>query len=136
MNILISSMIFFYSSLYGVDPKLVDAIVFVESSYRPNVVGSVGEIGLMQMKPHYLPGPVSLFHPEVNLAVGIRELSRLQRLEDRLGPYWFVAWNTGAKGALSLDRSDIHKFNYVKKVYKKMGLKPRALETPVYLANN
>src|SRR5262245_44447294 len=32
-------------------PEVTDAVVQVESAYNPNVVGAVGEIGLMQVRP-------------------------------------------------------------------------------------
>jgi soluble lytic murein transglycosylase-like protein len=35
----------------GVPPALVDAVVRIESRYDPTVVGSIGEIGLMQVSP-------------------------------------------------------------------------------------
>jgi soluble lytic murein transglycosylase-like protein len=35
----------------GVPPALVDAVVRIESRYDPAAVGSVGEIGLMQVRP-------------------------------------------------------------------------------------
>jgi len=34
---------------YGVDPRLVKAIIWKESRYRVNAVGKAGEIGLMQV---------------------------------------------------------------------------------------
>jgi soluble lytic murein transglycosylase len=37
------------SRLYGVDPALVKAVVWRESRFDPEVVGSAGEVGLMQV---------------------------------------------------------------------------------------
>jgi len=109
--------IWYYSMINGVDPNVVKSIVEVESNYRPHVTGSVGEMGLMQLKPFYLPGPLSLYDPETNIAVGTRELSKLQRLKPRLGDQWYAAWNLGPTGALKYARKwDIKKFAYVRKV--------------------
>src|SRR5262249_54767825 len=35
----------------GLDPALVDAVIKVESDYRPDTIGAAGEIGLMQVLP-------------------------------------------------------------------------------------
>jgi hypothetical protein len=35
----------------GVPPALVDAVVRIESRYDPTAIGSIGEIGLMQVRP-------------------------------------------------------------------------------------
>jgi soluble lytic murein transglycosylase-like protein len=37
----------------GLDPALVDAVIKVESDYRPDTIGAAGEIGLMQGAPLY-----------------------------------------------------------------------------------
>ena len=40
-----------YAAAYGVPVSLAHAVISVESNYRPNIRGSAGEIGLMQIKP-------------------------------------------------------------------------------------
>ena len=64
---------------YGVDPKLVDALVRVESSYDPRAVSRKGAMGLMQLMPDTadrleVEDP---FDPEDNVRGGVREFSRL-----------------------------------------------------------
>ena len=50
------------------DPRLLLAIVGVESSWRPWVVGGHGEVGLCQVLPDlHGPGAAALLDPEVNL---------------------------------------------------------------------
>ncbi len=64
---------------HGVDPKLVDALVRVESSYDPRAVSRKGAMGLMQL----MPGTVDRlqvedpFDPEENVRAGVKEISRL-----------------------------------------------------------
>lgn len=40
---------------YGIDPILLKAIAIQESALNPNAVNSVGDIGLMQINPFWLP---------------------------------------------------------------------------------
>ena len=39
------------AALRGLPPEIADAVAMVETGYRPNAVGSSGEIGLMQVMP-------------------------------------------------------------------------------------
>lgn len=141
MDFLLLAQIWYYATINGLDPNLVQSIVEVESSYRPHVTGGDGEIGLMQMKPYYLPGPLThkLYEAETNLAIGCQELAKLKRLKPQLGDYWFVAWNLGPTGALRYSkRNDISRFAYAQKVgekYPKYKEKPN-LDVKVYVAYN
>ncbi len=40
-----------WSAAYGVDPKLARAVAWMESGFRPDVVSSVGAVGVMQLLP-------------------------------------------------------------------------------------
>jgi len=67
------------SEEHGVDPKLVDAVVRVESDYDPRAVSRRGALGLMQLMPDTaerldVDDP---FDPEDNIRGGVREISRL-----------------------------------------------------------
>lgn len=64
---------------HGVDFKLVDALVTVESGYNPSAVSHKGALGLMQLMPDTarrldISDP---FDPEENVRGGVRELDRL-----------------------------------------------------------
>jgi soluble lytic murein transglycosylase-like protein len=67
------------SAEHGLDPKLVDALVQVESAYNPGAVSRKGAQGLMQLMPATadrldVDDP---FDPEQNIRGGVRELDRL-----------------------------------------------------------
>jgi soluble lytic murein transglycosylase-like protein len=67
------------SEEHGLDFKLVDALVTVESGYNPSAVSHKGAQGLMQLMPDTarrldVDDP---FDPEQNVRGGIRELDRL-----------------------------------------------------------
>jgi len=71
---------------HGLPPALADAVAFVESGYRPGVVGGVGEVGLMQIRPQTAAmlghdgGVTALFDPETNIRFGVRYLARAWEL--------------------------------------------------------
>ena len=67
---------------YGISPKLVKAIIEVESGGNANAVGDDGNsIGLMQIQPRYhaqrLKDGESLLDPKVNVRVGCEILSEI-----------------------------------------------------------
>ena len=72
---------------HGLDSRLVRAVIYQESRFRPGAVGGAGEIGLMQIMPtraaadwakaHNVPCPEAgvLFSPRINLEIGCWYLS-------------------------------------------------------------
>jgi hypothetical protein len=72
----------------GVPPALVDAVVRIESRYDPTAVGSIGEIGLMQVRPKtaallgFEGSSAELAEPKTNLRYGVGYLARAWRLAD------------------------------------------------------
>lgn len=67
---------------YGISPKLVKAIIKVESGGDANAVGDNGNsVGLMQIQPRYhaqrLKEGESLLDPKVNVRVGCEILSEI-----------------------------------------------------------
>ena len=80
---------------HGLDSRLVRAVIYEESRFRPGAVGKSGEIGLMQIMPdraakdwakaHNVPCPEAgvLFSPRINLEIGCWYLSDgLRRFRD------------------------------------------------------
>lgn len=86
----------------GVDPRLVHALVQVESDFDPQAVSRRGALGLMQLMPETarrldVSDP---FDPEENVRAGVRELSRLiDRYAGDL-PRALAAYNAG-EGAVA-----------------------------------
>jgi soluble lytic murein transglycosylase-like protein len=89
----------------GLDPKLVDSVVRVESAYNPSAVSHKGALGLMQLMPDTarrleVDDP---FDPEQNVRGGIRELDRLiERYSGNL-QLALAAYNAG-EGAVERHR--------------------------------
>jgi soluble lytic murein transglycosylase-like protein len=90
------------SSEHGIDPRLADAVVQVESGYDPRAVSRRGALGLMQLMPETarrldVSNP---FDPEQNVRGGMREFARLvNRYSGRL-PLALAAYNAG-EGAVT-----------------------------------
>lgn len=67
-------------------PDIAEAVVFVESGYDSSVIGGVGEIGLMQVRPEtaamlgFRGSNADLAKPEINIHYGVRYLSRAWQL--------------------------------------------------------
>ena len=71
---------------HGVPASLVKAVIQVESSFRPDVTGAAGEIGLMQLKPTtaemmgFKGKKSELFDPETNIKYGVAYLAKAHKL--------------------------------------------------------
>jgi len=89
----------------GIDPKLVDSVVRVESGYNPSAVSHKGALGLMQLMPDTarrldVDDPLD---PEQNVRGGVRELDRLiERFSGNL-QLALAAYNAG-EGAVERHR--------------------------------
>jgi soluble lytic murein transglycosylase-like protein len=70
----------------GLPLDIADAVTAIESGYDPTVVGGVGEIGLMQIRPEtaamlgFKGGPEELANPDVNIHYGVTYLAQAWRL--------------------------------------------------------
>lgn len=96
-----------YSQKYGIDPKLVTAVLLVESNGRPWARSRKGAIGLMQVMP-YIARPLgiagNLATVESNVEAGCLILAdNIRRLgeEDGISAYF---WGSEIRGAAYLDR--------------------------------
>jgi soluble lytic murein transglycosylase-like protein len=90
---------------HGLDPKLLHALVVVESAYRPKAVSPVGASGLTQLMPATAAslGVRDRFDPNANLSGGADYLARLLlRFGDlRLA---LAAYNSGPARVAQLGR--------------------------------
>ncbi|MFZ4403638.1 MAG: lytic transglycosylase domain-containing protein [Pseudobdellovibrionaceae bacterium] len=88
------------------DPVFVMAIIMSESSFDPKKVGSVGEIGLMQIRPETaawlakkfkLPwkGAKTLRDPVANIRIGTTYLAHLRKRFDSHAQLYIAAYNMG-----------------------------------------
>ena len=80
---------------HGVDARVVNAVIQVESAYHSRAVSRKGARGLMQVMPatgrQY--GALDLFDPKVNVDAGVRHLKELLSRYDL--PLALAAYNAG-----------------------------------------
>jgi hypothetical protein len=113
---------------YGVNPRLVAAMVSAESAFDARAVSHKGARGLLQLMPataaRFGVASDALFDPEQNLAAGVRYLSWLiERYDDDL-PLVLAAYNAGEG---NVDRYEgVPPFRetrgYIRRVYSWLGL--------------
>ena len=94
------------SLAYKLDPVLLMSVIQGESSFKPRMVGKVGEIGLMQIRPttgkwiasmHGIPwkGKKSLYDPITNIRIGAAFLNYLRDQFDMHAQLYLAAYNMG-----------------------------------------
>lgn len=93
----ISKMIEFSAKKYGVDAKLAMAVAKVESNLQPDVVSSVGAVGVMQLMPETAQGlgVRNSKDPRENIDGGVRYLKELMTTFDGDIPKAVAAYNAG-----------------------------------------
>lgn len=90
------------------DPIFLLSVIQNESSFRPDQLGSLDEIGLMQLRPSTArwiakmnglkwKGVQSLFDPVTNIQIGAYYLSYLRGKFDSHARLYLAAYNMGAK---------------------------------------
>jgi soluble lytic murein transglycosylase-like protein len=122
-NEVIIALIISYAKMFGVDPNVAVSVAKVESKLNVNAVGSLGEIGLFQIRPEFQPKYTKkqLFKPETNIAVGVSQLAKYQdTCVHRDDINYLVCYNFGPSNAKKVKYP--HMFPYVKKVRAEMKL--------------
>ena len=96
-----TTLIDHYAVLHGVSVSLAQAVILVESNYRPYALGKAGEVGLMQIKTAtarmmgYAGSATGLFDPETNIKYGIKYLAKSQKLGDGTTCGTILKYNAG-----------------------------------------
>lgn len=97
---MISACIIAYSLSFGIDPEITKAVVKYESNYNSSAVGTLGEIGLMQIRPEYSKLSIKkLFDPCLNIREGVSILKRaLKSCKHQADNTWVICYNLGIAG--------------------------------------
>ena len=79
---------------HGIDPVLAVAIAQVESNLNPDAIGSLGEIGVYQLRPEY--HNVKRGDVRHNVETAIKYLADIRRKwQPVYGDAWFIKFNLG-----------------------------------------
>lgn len=129
---------------FHVDPRLVDAVIRVESGYNPRALSPKGAMGLMQLIPATAErfGVQNPFDPAQNVAGGVTYLRYLLDLFHGSVPLSVAAYNAGEHSVLRAGKIPAipETQNYVRKVTalyqmpKQTSTAPRAPAAPVISA--
>lgn len=120
--IMLMPLIIYYSNLLDFDATLLKSVISQESNFNVNATGRLGEIGLLQLRPEFLPGYTKkeLYLPEVNIKLGIELLKDAKRKCIHKGEFEFLnCYNYGvAKGNKLLYPSNTQYVISVKQYYE------------------
>lgn len=120
------------ANLYGIDPRLLAAVVTVETEWNPHAVGSHGELGLTQVLPSTgawladLAGmkEYDLADPETSLKLGALYISML--LKEYGTPEKALAAYNGGPGAVEHSETNL----YARRVLKHYEAERRPVAGP------
>lgn len=115
---------------YDLDPIFLMAVIQNESSFNPEMRGSFGEIGLMQVKPSTAKwigklygmtykGEKSLLDPVSNIRFGAAFMDKLRDQFDAHSRLYISAYNIGATGVRKMVSEDRIPKEYVQAVMKR-----------------
>ena len=112
---------------HGYDPVFLLAVIKTESKFDPNIIGSAGEIGLMQIKPDTAEwickkkkikwlGADKLKDPNYNVLVGAHYIEYLKKTLDSKSMRYINAYNMGINNLQRLPASVQKKHPYYGRV--------------------
>lgn len=121
------------SQKYNFDPVFVAAVIKTESTFNPSAMGSVGEIGLMQIRPetarwiaqqlkisfnssHELKDPVK------NIEIGVAYMNYLRDKFESKSYRYIAAYNMGPKNVRRLLAQDKKPREYATRIVKNYTL--------------
>jgi soluble lytic murein transglycosylase len=117
------------SAKFGFDPVFIAAIIKTESKYNPLIIGGVGEIGLMQVRPETafwiakkykisLNNSNELKDPVKNVAIGVAYLDYVRSNFPSKAYRYIAAYNMGPRNVRKLMALNKKPTEYSAQIYK------------------
>lgn len=111
-----------HATAHGLEPKLVSAVMRVESCYDRRAVSRSGARGLMQLMPGTAIelGVNDAFDPDQNIAGGVRYLAKMMQRFNRDLRLSLAAYNAGPEAVAAYDGIPPYPdtVSYVKRILK------------------
>lgn len=117
----LASCILFYSFLNGVDPRITDAVIKVESEGNPFALSrDKKDGGLMQIRHKYVPETKhQLFQSCTNVMRGTALLKQaMQKCKHKANNTWLTCYNLGVAGGSRIRYPKL--WPYYRKVMKRI----------------
>ncbi|HPI39473.1 MAG TPA: lytic transglycosylase domain-containing protein [Pseudobdellovibrionaceae bacterium] len=125
----LSALLIQQSERKNLDPLFVMSLIKTESNFNPEALGTIGEVGLMQLRPETAQWMASkvqmpwknkeqLKNPSYNIKMGIAYLSYLKTHFDNEAAKYLPAYNAGPKKVKSLFEKNTPPQKYSLKVMK------------------
>lgn len=123
----IATAIITEANRYNMDPLFITAVIQQESSFNPDQIGTVKEVGLMQVRPetaqwlnkkYHLVKKLNLKDPATNIKIGTFFLSNLRNRFDKNSRHYISAYNMGATKLRQNLRANLNPKEYVQNVMK------------------
>lgn len=94
----IMALIVKYSTHYQVDPTIALAVAERESNFQHHRIGSLGEVGVFQLRPEFFPKDAAML--ERNVKYGVKFLAFVKaNCVHQIENTWIVCYNVGITGA-------------------------------------
>ena len=115
---------------YDFDPFFILAVISGESSFNPYIVGPVGEIGLMQIRPSTakwitdkfgmkFSGKRSLRNPAISIKIGAAYLSYLRDKFKEESQLYLAAYNMGPTNVRKAVKKSVRPKDYALHIMKR-----------------
>lgn len=119
METFIWAMLIINAPKYDINPYLAAAVVKTESNFNSKAVGSLGELGLFQIRPEYSKySRRQLLDPYINIIAGLEMLERVKRkCKHTIDKTFLTCYNAGITGGSKLKYPK--RFPYYNKVYSR-----------------